>query len=158
MLRTAAVAALALAAAAGAAGGGADELSPFNRVDIRPTTTSLYIATVTMTMPPFTRRDAVFSSSYAARVFPYFFWSESGRIWITVPADKLRRVARGEPVDFTGHGTSDSGDERRIEGRAVPTGPTSGRILVRVYVTKRIHLNFDTTYELQGPAAPVTPR
>jgi hypothetical protein len=160
VLRNAAIVALALAAAAPA--WSADDIpARFNRVEIKPTTSSLFIATVTMTMPPFVRRDAVFSSTYSARVFPYFFWSESGRIWIVVPSEKLRRVALGEPVDFTGHGISESGDERRIDGHATPTGPSGGRIRVRVFVSKRIYLNFDTTYELQGGAgapAAVTPR
>jgi len=156
VLRTAALAALALAAASPLPA--ADDLPVrFNRVAIRPTTTSIYVATVTMTIPPFVRQDAVFSSTYSARVFPYFFWSESGRIWIEVPQEKLRRVARGEAVDFTGHGVNSSGDERRIEGHATPTGPSGGRIRVRVYVSRRLYLNFDTTYELQGAAGPGTP-
>jgi hypothetical protein len=71
-----------------------------------------------------------------------------------VPADKLLRAARGEPVDFTGRGVSSSGDERRVEGRATPTGPSGGRIRVRIYVTRRISLTFDTTYELRGAAEP----
>ncbi len=151
MPRIAALAALAFLAALPARA--ADELPVrFNQVEIKPTTSSLFVATVTMTMPPFTRRDAVFSSTYSARVFPYFFWSESGRIWIEVPPEKLRRVAQGEAVDFTGHGVSSSGDLRKIEGHATPTGPSAGKIRVRVYVSKRLYLNFDTTYELQGTA------
>jgi len=153
MPRIAAIAALALACAAPATSAG-DALARFNVVAIRPTTASIFIGTVTMTMPPFVRRDGVFSSTYTARVFPYFFWSESGRIWIVVPGDKLLRAAKGEPVDFTGRGVSSSGDERRVEGRATPTGPSGGRIRVRVFVTRRIYLNFDTTYELRGPADP----
>jgi len=152
VLRNAA-AALALASAS-LASSAEDSLARFNVIAIRPTTASIYIATVTMTMPPFVRQDTVFSSTYSARVFPYFFWNESGRIWIVVPGDKLRRVALGEPVDFTGRGVSESGDERRIEGRATPTGSKGGRIRVRVYVTRRIFLTFDTTYELDGAASP----
>jgi len=147
------MAALALASAAPARSAG-DSLARFDVVAIKPTTASIYVGTVTMTMPPFVRRDTVFSSTYSARVFPYFFWSESGRIWIVVPGDRLQRAAVGEPVDFTGHGISESGDERKIEGRATPTGSRAGRIRVRVYVTKRIFLTFDTTYELQGAANP----
>ena len=153
MPRIAAIAAIALAAAMPARGAD-DGLAQFNVVAIKPTTSSIYIASVTMTMPPFVRHDAVFSSTYSARVFPYFFWSESGRIWIVVPGDKLRRVAQGEPVDFTGRGINEDGDERRIEGSATPTGPSRGKIRVRVHVTKRIFLTFDTTYELQGEAGP----
>jgi hypothetical protein len=158
--RFAAFAALALALALPARA--AEPLPPlFNTVEIRPTTSSLYIATVTMTMPPFVRRAAIFSSTYSARVFPYFFWSESGRIWIVVPEGKLLRVARGEAVDFSGHGVNSSGDERRIEGHATPTGPAGGVIRVRVFLSKRLYLTFDTTYALTGTAGPgaaVTPR
>lgn len=159
MFRTAALAALALAVASPSRGED-DTLARFNRVSIKPATSSLFIATVTMTMPPFVRRDTVFSSTYSARVFPYFFWSESGRIWIVAPGDRLLRAALGEPVDFTGKGISESGDERRIEGRATPTGPMAGNIRVRIFVSKRIFLTFDSTYALQGsaPAPAVTPR
>jgi hypothetical protein len=133
----------------------------FNQVEIKPTTTSLFIASVTMTMPPFVRQNAVFASTYSARVFPYFFWSESGRIWIEVPEGKLRQVERGEAVDFTGRGVNESGERRRIEGHATPTGPAEGKIRVRVFVSRRIYLTFDTTYVLTGTAArqePVKPR
>ena len=93
----------------------------FDKVDIRPTTASLFIATVTMTMPPFVRHDAVFSSTYSARVFPYFFWSESGRIWIEVP----RREAapgrqRARPSTSRAAGVNESGDERKDRGARDP--------------------------------------
>jgi len=126
----------------------------FNKVAVRPATASFIIGTVTMTIPPFLRRNAVFSSTYSAKVFPYFFYSEQGRIWIVIPDDDLRRVSLGEAVDFKGHATSDSGDERRIEGRATPTGPLAGKLRVKVLVTRRIGLTYNTTYELQGTERP----
>jgi len=137
-----------------------DSLARFNVVDIKPSTASIYIATVTMTMPPFVRKNVVYSSTYTAKVFPYFLFNEKGRIWIVVPEDLLWRAAKGEPVDFKGHALSDSGDERRVEGHATPTGPWGGRIRVRVFVTRRISLNYDTTYELKGASSPpaATPR
>jgi hypothetical protein len=135
--------------------GADDPLARYAIVDIKPSVASLYIASVTMTMPPFTRKNTVFSSTYYARVFPYFFYSERGRIWIIVPEADLRRAARGQPVDFVGHALSDSGEERKVAGHAVPTGPTGGKIRVRVFVTRRISLNYDTTYELKGAAGPV---
>jgi hypothetical protein len=103
-----------------------------------------------MTMPPFVRKNIVYSSTYSAKVFPYFFYNEKGRIWMIVPDELLRQAAAGHPVDFVGHALSDSGEERRVQGRATPTGPTSGKIRVRVFVTRRISLNYDTTYELRG--------
>jgi hypothetical protein len=131
-----------------------DSLARFNVVDIKSSVASLYIASVTMIMPPFVRKNAVYSSTYYAKVFPYYFFSEKGRIWIVVPEADIRRAAVGQPVDFVGHALSDSGEERKVEGRAVPTGPSSGKIRVRVFISRRISLNYDTTYELKGVAVP----
>jgi hypothetical protein len=147
--------ALSLAAATSTLGAG-DDFAKFNQVVIKPGTAYIYIATVTMTIPAFTRHDGVYSSTYAARVFPIFY-TERGRIWIDIPDEALRRIANGEPIDFTGRAINDSGDGRRIVGHAVPTGASGGRISVRVFVTKRISITYDTTYELAGAADPLTP-
>ena len=40
----------------------------------------------------------------------------------------------------------DDGAERRLEGTATPTDATSGKLKVRVFVSKRIELIFNTTY------------
>jgi hypothetical protein len=139
--------------------GADDSLVRFNVVDIKPAVTSLYIASVSMTMPPFVRKNVVYSSTYSAKVFPYFFWSEKGRIWIIVSDADVRRASQGKPVDFVGRALSDSGEERKVVGHAIPTGPSGGRISVRVFVTRRIALNYETTYELKGsPASAVTPK
>jgi hypothetical protein len=126
----------------------------FNVVATKPASVSIIIGTVTMTMAPFVRRDTVYSSTYLARVFP-FFYSEKGRISIVIPDDDLRRVARGEPADFKGRAINDTGDVRRIEGSATPTGPSTGRLRVKVFITRRIALTYNTTYELQGAESPL---
>jgi hypothetical protein len=139
---------------------GSDDLARFSQVVIRPASASFYIASVSMSFQPFTRHRETYSSTYVARVFPYFFLGEKGRIWMTVPDEALERVNRGEAVNLAGRAVSDSGDERRVEGTATPTGPWGGRIRVRVFVSKRIVLTYNTTYELQGPPsqpAAVTP-
>ena len=151
--------AFALAAATPALRAG-DDLARFDQVAIKPATAYIYIATVTMTIPAFSRHEGVYSSTYAARVFPIFY-TERGRIWIDIPDAALRRVASGEAIYFTGHAINDSGDGRKIVGHAVPTGISGGKISVRVFVTKRISVTYDTTYELLGtvqPQAAVTPR
>jgi hypothetical protein len=160
MRRTFSILALALVAVASLRGDD-PSLCRFDKVYIKPSTSYYVIAAVTMTMPPFVRRNSVFSSTYSARVFPYFVFSEKGRIWIMVSEDQLRQVAKGESVDFTGRAISEDGDTRKVTGRATPTGPTSGDIRVRVYVSKRISLTCNTVYELEGAAPPhvaVTPR
>lgn len=121
----------------------------YDRVEIAPTKTSIYIGSVTMTMPPFTRAGGVYSSTYTAKVFPYFFYNEKGRLEIEVSDDELRRVARGETVDFVGRGVSDGGEVRRVEGRATPVDAASGKLKVRVFVTRRIQLVFNTTYRFR---------
>jgi hypothetical protein len=130
-----------------------DGLYRFNQVNIKSSTSYYFIAAVTMTMPPFVRKNSIFSSTYSARVFPYFLFSEKGRIWIMVSEDKLRQVAKGESVDFVGRAISEDGDTRKVTGRATPTGPTTGDIRVRVFVSKRISLTYNTVYELQGTRA-----
>jgi hypothetical protein len=148
---------LILALAGTAPGRGAEDLGRYSQVAIDPASTSLFIATVTMSFQPFVRHRSIFTSTYFARVFPYIFISERGNIWITLPDEALLRVSRGEAVDFTGRGLSDSGDERKVEGRATPTGPYAGKIKVRVFVSRRIVLTFNTSYELGAAPAAVTP-
>lgn len=121
-------------------------LEVFRRVEIAPTKTSIYIGSVSMTMPPFHRAGITYSSSYVAKVFPYFFQSEKGELSIDIPDEDLRRLERGEVVQFTGRGLNTDGEDRRIEGRAIPTNAQSGKIKVRVFVSKRIQLIFNTTY------------
>jgi len=128
---------------------GDDLQDRYGSVDIRPGKSSIFIGTVTLTMPPFVRKNGVFTSTYSATVFPYFFFDETGTITIDVPDEMLRRVARGERIGFAGLGTSDEGDNRRVEGSAEPIDSTTGRITVRVYVSKRLSLAFNTSYRLK---------
>ena len=121
-------------------------LSRYATVEIDPTKTSIYIGSVTMTMPPFARKGTVYSAPYAAKVFPYFFYNEKGTLSIEVTDEALRKPERGETIDFTGKGLSSDGEARRVEGRAVPANATSGKIKVRVFVSKKIELIFNTTY------------
>ena len=87
---------------------------------------------------------------YVAKVFPYFFYNENGRLWIHFPDEDLRRLEHGETVPFTGRALNDDGEERRVEGRIVPADASSGKIKVRVFVSKRIELIFNTTYRFSS--------
>jgi len=124
-------------------------LARYDGVDIEPTKTSIYIGSVSMTMPTFIRKAGVYEATYEAKVFPYFFYHEEGRLFVEISDAALRRLERGEAVDFTGHGVNTDGTKRRIEGRAVPSDAASGKIKVRVFVTKRIQLIFNTTYRFR---------
>jgi hypothetical protein len=124
----------------------------FSRVTVDPTKTSIYIGNVNLVMPPFLRHGGAYTSEYKATVVPLFFYNERGRIAIEFSDDNLRRLERGEVVYFKGHAINDDGEERRVEGRAVPAGPgvDHGRIKVRVWVGK-IELIFNTFYQFSGP-------
>ena len=126
-------------------------LSRYDHVAIAPSKTSIYVGTVTMTTPAFSRRNGVYESSYTAKVFPYFFSNEAGTLSVEMSDDQLRQLERGQPVDFKGRGVRTDGVERRIEGRATPADATSGKLKVRVFVTKRTELIFNTTYRFGGP-------
>jgi hypothetical protein len=124
----------------------------YAQVTVNPTKTSIYIGSISLTMPPFARRNGVYQSEYKAKVFPFFFSSESGSISIEFSDDNLHQLLRGETVYFKGRAHNSNGDERRIEGRAVPeaAGADHGKIKVRVWVSKRIELIFNTVYRFTG--------
>jgi hypothetical protein len=138
----------------------ADEPLPgvYDQVEIAPTKTSIYIGSVSMTMPPFAHRPGGYASTYVAKVFPYFFYNERGRLEIDVSDDQLRQLAQGETIHFQGRGVNEDGEERHVEGRAVPADALSGHIKVRVFVTKKIQLIFNTTYRFAGPHPATEPQ
>jgi hypothetical protein len=115
-------------------------------VTIDPARTSIFIGNVSLTMPALAREGGTYATTYEAKVFPFFFYSEQGRLWIDFSDDELARLERGETVDFTGHAQTDDGSQRRIEGRATRVDANSGKIKVRIFVSKRIELIFNTTY------------
>ncbi|MBL9186920.1 MAG: hypothetical protein JNK23_05545 [Opitutaceae bacterium] len=143
-------------ALAGSAVASEPDLRPYDRVEIAPTRTSIYIGSVSMTMPTFTRTGGAYESSYAAKVFPFFFQNETGRLRVEISDAMLRQLERGERVTFSGQAVATHGDERRVEGHATPAEPGAphGAIKVRVFVSKRIELIFNTTYRFPDAAAP----
>lgn len=118
----------------------------FSKVEIAPTRTSIYIGLVSLTMPDFVRLEGRYESTYAAKVFPYFFSNETGRLGIDFSDAQLERLARGETVEFTGSATNHEQAARRVEGKATPTDALSGKLKVRVFVSPKIELIFNTTY------------
>jgi len=88
---------------------------PHHTVEIAPAKTSIYIGSVTMTMPALHRSGGSYASSYAARVFPYFFYNERGKLTIDFSDEQITQLDRGERVDFKGQAKSESGELRRIE-------------------------------------------
>ena len=126
-------------------------LRRFDKVEIPAAKTSIYIGTVTMTMPVLVRKNGVYETSYTAKVFPYFFYSEAGKLFIEFSDEQLRQLARGEVVEFKGRGVRTDGVERRVEGKATPADARGGKLKVRVFVSKRTELIFNTTYRFPEP-------
>ena len=137
-----------VAALAGSTAHGADvaPLGAYARVEIAATRTSIYIGTVSMTTPPFVRHGGSYESGYQAKVFPYFFYNETGRLSIEISDEQLRALERGEAIEFKGRATREDGAERRVEGKATPIDARSGKLKVRVFVSRRTELIFNTTY------------
>ena len=129
-------------------------LAGYSRVIVAPTKTSIYVGSVSMAMPTFVRVNGGFEATYAAHVFPFFFYNENGRLRVELPDDALRQLERGEPVEFTGRAVRDDGAERRVEGKATPTDAARGRLKVRVFYSKRIELIFNTTYRFPDVRVP----
>jgi len=123
-------------------------LGHFEQVTIDDSKTSIYVGSVSLKVTPLLRKNGTYYATYVATVFPYFFWDEHGWLSIEMADDALQQVAKGEVVYFKGKGMNSSNEERRIEGRVVPADGNSGKIKVRVFVTKKTQLIFNSTYHL----------
>jgi hypothetical protein len=123
-----------------------DSLARFDHVVIESAKTSIYVGSVTMSFSPSMRKAGVFEADYTAKIFPYFFMSEKGKVYLEAPDEALRKLARGETVEFAGRGLSEDGKPRRFDGTATPTDATSGKLKVRAYVSRRIELVFNMSY------------
>ncbi|HUR59283.1 MAG TPA: hypothetical protein VM029_16325 [Opitutaceae bacterium] len=115
-------------------------------VEVAPAKTSIYVGVVTLTTPTFVRKEGLYETTYTAKVFPYFFYNETGRLTIEMSDEQLGALARGETVEFKGRGVRADGTERRVEGKATPADAKSGKLKVRVFVSKKVELIFNTTY------------
>jgi hypothetical protein len=127
------------------------------RVIVAPMKTSIYVGSVTLTTTDFVQTGDEFASTYEAKVRPWFFWGETGRITIKLPGSELTRLALGQTVEFTGEASNHKNKPRTVTGRAQPTEPLSGKIKVRI-MADGIELIFNGTYQLtDSPAAAPTP-
>jgi hypothetical protein len=114
-------------------------------VAVPPIKTSIYVGSVTLTTSLFQRTGDQFDATYEARVWPWFFWNETGRITIRMPQAELERLARGERIEFAGDATNHKGKPRHVTGRADRTDAANGRIKVRIGVDDT-ELIFNGTY------------
>ncbi|WP_404422541.1 hypothetical protein [Nibricoccus sp. IMCC34717] len=121
---------------------------PFETVLVEDSKTSIYVGSVTLRLSPLKRDGDRYVGDYNAKVFPFFFTSEHGTLHVDCTQEQLDALQRGERVPFTGGGTSFDGEARQVEGHVTPDGPnsTSGNIKVRIFVSRKIQIVFNTTY------------
>ncbi len=121
---------------------------PHDQVVIPPAKTSIYIGNVTLIPTILQREDGRYRADYRAKVFPYFFYNEEGRLWIDFSDEQLAQLQRGERVEFTGTAKNKDGEDRLITGHATANAPgaTAGTIKVRIWVTAKIELIFNSSY------------
>ncbi len=115
-------------------------------VTIPTVKTSIYVGSVTLAAPMFVRKGSDYTSTYTAKVFPYFWMGEAGKIAVTITDEDLVKLAKGETVDFKGEGRNADGELRNVEGKATPADAASGKLKIRIWVSPRIELIFNTTY------------
>ncbi len=85
---------------------------------------------------------------YRLKVFPYFFKSEKGRLFIRVSEPALRPIRRGRATTFTGRASAEGNAlTRKIAGKATPSGKGGGDLIFTV-TTENVPLVFNTSYRL----------
>ena len=119
----------------------------WDSVTIEPVKTSIYVGNVTLSTSEFHRSGDEYSATYEARVWPWFWWNETGRLTVTLPFADLARLDRGERVTFTGSAANHRNKPRTITGWAERHDPASGKIKVRIGVDGT-ELIFNSTYRL----------
>lgn len=119
----------------------------FTRATVPAMKTSIYVGSVTLTVGTFERSGDKWTTTYNAKVFPWFPWSEHGDITIAVTDVDLARLAKGETVEFTGEAQNHKRKPRKVTGRAQPANDHSGKIKVRINADG-IELIFNGAYEL----------
>jgi hypothetical protein len=128
---------------------GSEPSNVWQHVDVAPTKTSIYVGVVSMTMPTFTRGAGTYTATYSAKVFPYFFYNETGTLTVDFSDAQLGDLAAGKPIDITGTAVRTDGATRKVTAKATPSDSRSGKLDVHVHYSKRIELIFHTTYRFR---------
>ena len=103
----------------------------WDRVSIAPMKTSIYVGTVTLVPGVFVREGSTLAATYEAKVFPWFFWGEHGRITITLTeADPMSLIRICCQLPY------------RADGKTDPIA----RTVMETYVTRMTHEKYASTY------------
>ena len=132
-------------------------LTGWDRISVAPMKTSIYVGSVTLTTGVFERQGSTLATTYVAKVRPWFFWGETGKITITLTDADLANLAKGEKAEFTGAAFNHKKKPRQVTGRAEPVNATSGKFKVRI-MADGVELIFNGNYQfapVKEPAKPV---
>ena len=121
-------------------------LTGWDYICVGPMKTSIYIGSVTLTPGVFERKGSTLATTYEAKVRPWFFWSETGRISITLSDAVLASLSKGEKAEFSGDATNHKNKPRKVTGYAQPVDAISGKIKVRI-MADGVELVFNGTYK-----------
>ena len=119
----------------------------WDRVSIGPMKTSIYVGSVTLKTAVLERTGSTLTATYEANVFPWFFWSETGKITLMLADADLANLAKGVRAGFSGGATNQKNKPRQVTGYAQPGDATAGKIKVRIMVDG-MELIFNGTYKL----------
>jgi hypothetical protein len=121
----------------------------FQTVDIKDSKTKIPATRIRLNVAPLNRTDYGYSSTYAVKVFPFFFFNEHGSIEINLDKDCIQRIVAGETVSFAGSAVNHRGSKRKITGEAAPGDSESGDIQI-IIKASGLDLTFNTSYLLTG--------
>ena len=124
-------------------------IGDWDSVTVARMKTSIYVGNVSLTPGVFRREGDKFSTTYEAKVWPWFFWSETGQISIFLSEVELEKLARGERIEFTGQALNHKKKPRKVTGRAEFLNGAGGKIKVRISVDD-IELTFNGTYRFNN--------
>ncbi len=130
------------------------EDAPVRELRIDPATTGVPLGKAKLSVEPLVRDAKAkggdgLQANYKVEVSPISLASEEGSLTISVSSETLRKLAEGQPVDFTGQAVSTSGSRSSVQGTATPAkdGKDTGAIRVRID-SKKGKLVFRTVYHL----------
>ncbi len=136
----------------GAVVAGADttqRLGEYDRVSVPALKSSIYVGSVTLVPSVFTRDADGYAATYEVKVWPWFWWGESGRVHIKISDAELARALRGETVEFSGSGENQKHKPRSVSGRVQPGNNAGGKIKIRISADG-LTLVFNGTYRFDN--------
>ncbi|HKB90981.1 MAG TPA: hypothetical protein VKC60_10740 [Opitutaceae bacterium] len=128
--------------------------SRIDQIAVDPATTSIYLGSVALKPALFVKGETTYDSTYQVKVIPFLFYNETGRVSINLPPETLTKILEGSPCEFTGHAINDANKERIITGKAYPNPQDhlTGKIKVRIRVSRNVELIFNTIYHFTAKA------